>query len=251
MAEKEDYLRKKEREQDDRDSQQNRNKADQLILSMKGQEVAILQEALMLVNFDTKNVASQIKEAITGVVKNSEHIKNTEIYRKFSLYKETWEEILSYCVSYLEEKLRGSLSDNEVEIISRSIITFFQEKKQLLRDNKIDPDKTDKDNFIEIANKVASFRDKGESIRNFIEYIWENPDRIEKIRVQIELLKKLEIMPIQLPTQKDISEGEWNELQAIQESWEAIMGGWAFEEFIANFFHDIKEEDVLSITFVE
>lgn len=251
MAEKEDYLSKKEREQDERDSQQNKIKFNQLALSMKGKEESLLQEALMLVNFDAKNVAGQIEKAITSIVTHSEYIKDTEIYRSCSLYKATWEEVLSYYISYLEEKLRGSLSDNEVEIVSHSIITFFQEKKQLLRENKIDPDKTDKDNFIEIANKVASFRDKGESIKNFIEHIWENPDRIEKIRVQIELLKKLEIIPIQLPTQKDISEGEWNELQAIQESWEAIMGGWAFEEFIANFFHDIKEEDVLSITFVE
>gem|GEM_PF-4132714 len=108
-------------------------------------------------------------------------------------------------------------------MIIRSFIAFIQKKDELLHTGKIDPNKTDVDNFLDRVSTMEAFKDKREIVRIFAEKIRGHREKTKKIELKNTLVQGLERRPIQLPSQKDVSENEWKELQEIEKLLQKLV----------------------------
>lgn len=88
----------------------------------------------------------------------------------------------------------------------------------MLKEGKISANKTDIDSFLKIVEKTSIGKEKSESIRLLVQRIFKNPLYLQNLAIKEELIEDLEVPLIQLPSQEDVSEREWNDLEEIKKS---------------------------------
>lgn len=71
---------------------------------------------------------------------------------------------------------------------------------------------------MEIVEKTSIGKEKSESIRLLVQRIFQNPLYLQNLAIKEELIEDLEVPLIQLPSQEDVSEREWNDLEEIKKS---------------------------------
>lgn len=71
---------------------------------------------------------------------------------------------------------------------------------------------------MEIVEKTPLGKEKSEPIRSLVQRIFQNPLYLQNLAVKEELKEDLEVSLIQLPSQEDVSEREWNDLEEIKKS---------------------------------
>lgn len=220
-----------------------------LLLSLKEYEQYFLDEAIKSVKFDGNDSIKKITNALEDILRNdhNHYVQNTEKYKQFAPFRWTIDDALGRYTTDLIEKLTGGLSDQEVEMIVRSLFAFSQRKWELLKEGKISANKTDIDSFLEIVEKTPLGKEKSEPIKSLVQKIFQNPLYLQNLAVKEELKEDLEVSLIQLPSQEDVSEREWNDLEEIKKSLTNLIKKWSYEEFISQYFCFLDKKESRSI----
>ncbi len=243
------YLDVLEDRKDEREEENIKEVYEGLYIALKDHEEYFLQEAVKSIDFNGENSEwKKITQAIETVLKNdpNHYMQDIEAYKKFSPFVWTLGDGISRYVNHLKNTLTGWLSDKELEMIISSFIAFIQKKDELLHTGKIDPNKTDVDNFLDRVSTMEAFKDKRESVRIFAEKIRGHREKTQKIEVKNTLVQGLERRPIQLPSQKDVSENKWKELQEIEKSLQKLVEKWLYKDIITDYFYLMKQEGIYS-----
>jgi len=243
------YLDVLEDRKDEREEENIKEVYEGLYIALKDNEEYFLQEAVKSIDFNGENPEwKKITQAIETILKNdpNHYMQDVEAYKKFSPFVWTLGDGISRYVNHLKNTLTGWLSDKELEMIIRSFIAFIQKKDELLHTGKIDPNKTDVDNFLDRVSTMEAFKDKREIVRIFAEKIRGHREKTKKIELKNTLVQGLERRPIQLPSQKDVSENEWKELQEIEKLLQKLVEKWLYKNIITDYFYLMKQEGIYS-----
>lgn len=114
------------------------------------------------------------------------------------------------------------MSDENVDKIVLSYVGFLQRKENLSEKNKIDQNKTDVDNFLDLIKENYQ-KDKMDKIKPFLEKVVVSGIENQKIATNKQLLKSLLDQTKRFSNKEDFSPQEREDLINIKEGLEDIV----------------------------
>ena len=124
---------------------------------------------------------------------------------------------------------------------------FLQKKEDFLQKGKIDPKKSDIDNFIDIIGKFIKEEKTRSKMSSFIhKYLISNIEN-KKIEAKKGLIENLAKKTLQFPKQNNLSSQERKDLKYLKKGLKNIVGNIFYEEIIIDFIDQTEESKRFSL----